>query len=304
MAELTAEVRLGDFSEARFLAGGRAVVAGNDGVALVDLNAGSSDILIRSGAFYPALDVSSSLETFAALDSPWSSELHVWRAADLRLIGRVELPATVLATSFSPDSGHLLLATGDGLYRLVPTLQAQLELLSQRREFRSVRHGPNGRLAVTGAHTWVEVWDLAKGEVRHQWEAERGYVLAVAFAPTGKLVASGGEDGSVSIRSLEAPRSAQVLSGHRDHVSTLDFNPLVRRLASGGEDGTLRVWDLPTGNEVLRLHAHEGEVSSVRWSPDGLWLLTLGRDGALRLWRISGAEGYQPPALSVWSFGA
>jgi WD40 repeat protein len=78
----------------------------------------------------------------------------------------------------------------------------------------------------------------------------RGVVAAVAFAPDGKTLASGGADGTVRLWDPARPEATPViLRGHEGGVLSVAFAPDGKRLASGGEDGTVRLWAV--GAETL-----------------------------------------------------
>jgi WD40 repeat protein len=68
-------------------------------------------------------------------------------------------------------------------------------------------------------------------------------VLAVAFKPDGKRVASGGEDMTVRLWDTTTAREVFTFRGHEDAVYSVAFSPDGRQIASGSEDGTVRLWD-------------------------------------------------------------
>jgi len=68
---------------------------------------------------------------------------------------------------------------------------------------------------------------------------------AVAFAPNGRRLASGGVDGDVTIWDLETGLMVASLEGHTRAVRALRFAPDGRILASGGDDLTVALWAVP-----------------------------------------------------------
>jgi WD40 repeat protein len=95
----------------------------------------------------------------------------------------------------------------------------------------------------------------------HSWVVQgfRDPILALAFSPDSRLLATGG--------------------GHLDKA------------------GDLRLWDLQTWNERHRLVGHGGCVNCLAFSPDGSHLVTGGFDQTLRLWEV--ATGQQQALLSL-----
>ncbi|MFO0846525.1 MAG: nuclear transport factor 2 family protein, partial [Gemmataceae bacterium] len=105
---------------------------------------------------------------------------------------------------------------------------------------------------------------------------------AVAWAPDGKALASGGMDGTVRFWDPATGRQTKLLKGHKGWVSHVSFSPDGRRLASGSmifsnavfaatgdweksTTGEVIVWDVASGRELRRF---PGGISAL-FSPDG-----------------------------------
>ena len=118
-----------------------------------------------------------------------------------------------------------------------------------------------------------------------------GPVTAVAFAPNGRILATGGDDGSISLWDLTRPGPGVKPMATVDGVSNyrvfaLAFRPDSRVLAAITWDKTkpnLLLIDVDTGKLVDSLRL-ERELTALAWSPDGRTLLTGGASGKIQAW--------------------
>jgi GTPase SAR1 family protein len=87
----------------------------------------------------------------------------------------------------------------------------------------------------------VQIADVAKGHVTREEVLHSGSVWCVAFSPDGQFLASGGEDGRVSVWGLP-DNSFTRLPQHNDAVYAVGWTKL-SELVSCGNDGLLKVFD-------------------------------------------------------------
>jgi WD40 repeat protein len=121
-----------------------------------------------------------------------------------------------------------------------------------------------------------------------------GSVLSVALTPDGHTLASGSDDGIVTLWDVSDGAQphplGSPLTGHGRPVKAVAFASDGRRLASGSDDGTVLLWEVsdrarphPLGHPLT---SPGNPVSSVAFAPDGRTLASGGQDKTL-LWDVS-----------------
>ena len=141
----------------------------------------------------------------------------------------------------------------------------------------------------------MRIWDPATGQQRAALTGHTGAVTAVAIAPDGTWLATGGDDGTVRIWDPATGQQRAALTGHAGAVTAVAIAPDGTWLATGGDDGTVRIWDPATGQQRAALTGHTGGVTAVAIAPDGTWLATGGDDGTVRIWDpATGAAARHP----------
>jgi hypothetical protein len=111
-------------------------------------------------------------------------------------------------------------------------------------------------------------------------------LYGIAFTPKGEWLATGHDDGSISVWETQTGREVFHLQGHKKAVRGIAFSPDGRRLASGSDDWVVKLWDLSTGEERTLL-GHVNFVRGLAFSPDGKRLATASADQAVKLWDVA-----------------
>jgi len=124
------------------------------------------------------------------------------------------------------------------------------------------------------------------------WAAPTGHpqgIRAMAFAPDGRRLATGGADGVVLWevgrgveKELRADPSWAVIS--------ITFAPDGATLAVGDLDSAVTLWDVATGQRRAILRGHTGPVRSLAFAPDGRILATGSDDQSIRLWDLGSRD--------------
>ncbi|MEC4817011.1 MAG: NB-ARC domain-containing protein [Scytonema sp. PMC 1069.18] len=135
-------------------------------------------------------------------------------------------------------------------------------------------------------------------------------VLAIAFSPDGKLIATGDADGKICLWEISKQKLRFRRTGHTNWVRTIAFSPDGKTLATGGDDYTVKLWNVDTGECIETFNQsdwHKNWVCSVAFSPNGKILASGSQDCNIKLWDIQSGKclvtltSPQGDTKQVWS---
>jgi WD40 repeat protein len=157
-------------------------------------------------------------------------------------------------------------------------------------------------MAIGNKNGSVGLWNAAGMISSNPEESHETSVLALAFDPSGELLASADELGWIYLWKVEDAKLQRIIAWkrHTGGVRSFAFAPKIasqKMLASASEDGTVRIWNLDgmlsidkeklpqvVGNYEIVLDDHEDWVGTVAFSPERPILASAGDDGSIRLW--------------------
>src|SRR5436305_9607870 len=119
-------------------------------------------------------------------------------------------------------------------------------------------------------------------------KGHQGSVMAVAFSPDGKVLASSSRDKTIKLWDVATGDLKRTLTEHTADVYDVTFSPKGNLLASASKDKTIKLWDAQTGTLRRTLAGHTNQVGSVAFAPDGKTLASGsgGPDSLIWLWAI------------------
>lgn len=125
-----------------------------------------------------------------------------------------------------------------------------------------------------------------KFSLKQSLSDQKGKVWSVAYSRDGKLVASGGQDGSVRLWDTISWRLMPVVNKHEDEINAVAFSPDSRMIASGSSDKTIVLWRGADKSPPKLLKGSTDKILSVAFSPDGSLLASVGTGTTVTLWDV------------------
>ncbi|KAG8708611.1 hypothetical protein FRC11_006340 [Ceratobasidium sp. 423] len=121
------------------------------------------------------------------------------------------------------------------------------------------------------------------------WKIGSG-MLSAAYSPNDAWVATGCEDGTVSIwDTRDGSRLVGPLEAHKGWVRCVVFSPDGANIlsASSDEDGVIRMWDALEGKPIKVFKGHTHPVKSIAFSQDGTRIVSGSWDNTVRIWNVT-----------------
>ncbi|KAJ6237430.1 guanine nucleotide-binding protein beta g protein beta [Anaeramoeba flamelloides] len=162
----------------------------------------------------------------------------------------------------------------------------------------------DGRLIVWNAKSTNKLLAIA---LRSNW------VMTTGFAPSGKMVASGGLDNVCSVFDItdtedENLSAFRELNGHTGYISCTRFLDDQQILTSSGDMSCI-LWDINSGSKITEFLDHNGDVMFLALKPgDSNIFISASCDGTAKLWDIRAGnceytfEGHQSDVNTVSFF--
>ena len=220
--------------------------------------------------------------------------VHLWDLAKGERTLSSHGAASVAA--FSPDGARVVSVSQDGtgrLHDLRGKTTRELDFGKFDYPKNAVAINGAGRIAIGGVFGTPIVVQSADGSGRVELTGDDGAIIALAFSPDGRRLASASEDGTARIWNLETytrtRKAERVIRADVAAVRYVSWDRDGSRIATAGTDGTVRIWPVAGGEPVV-LVGHEGPVNTAEFNRSGDRIVSTGLDGTVRVWDTSGGE--------------
>lgn len=200
--------------------------------------------------------------------------------------------AAVTGVSFTADGKLAVSSSYDGTVKIWQVGEAGREVvLLKTWEFGAGVTGAainqNGRMiAASGADGNIKLWDL-DGKLLRSFKAHDGLAWMLSFSSDGQKLASGGNDKTIKVWSVEDGSLLKTLTGHQGEVYSVSFLPGENAIASSSRDNTVRIWQ-PDFRLIRSFTGHRDGVFSVSFSAAGDVIASGSQDKTVKLWNVNG----------------
>jgi WD40 repeat protein/tRNA A-37 threonylcarbamoyl transferase component Bud32 len=153
------------------------------------------------------------------------------------------------------------------------------------------RHEPEHDQQDLRGFEWYYLWRLCQRTKRATNVPQPDKVYEVAFSPTERVLATGGQNGLLTIWHFDSNKEAIPLHGHKDTVVSISFSPNGALLATASQDGTIIIWRVSGGTKLEDISTgNYDEYQSAVFSSDGKSLASCGRDNTIEIRRVDTGE--------------
>ena len=269
-------------------------VAGHNGIIhFYDTRTGhATPDVIRSGAdagLEIAVSPNHSTLAFEVADGRYPNyqnlRLLIWSLRGRHQQTEIPTPRAEPGLIFRPD-GQIIVVTLGGVETLDVHTGKARNLLTKV----DISLGPadvalssNGRVLATVGPT-AQLWDARTGKPIGVLKPPPGGVIdAVAFSPTGNLIAAADDKGNVELIDGHSHQVAAYLpSLNHSPVSLMTFSNSGTLLATGNQDGSITLWDVDQRRPIGQpLSGHQDLVLSLAFADHDRALVSSSQDDTL-----------------------
>ena len=212
----------------------------------------------------------------------------------------------ISSLAWSPGGKYIASGSYDKTVQIWDAMSGDMYFMYQGHEHtwgmsrvHTVSWSPNARMIASGGDDkTVQIWDASTAEHLYTYNAHRAPVLAVAWSPDQRFIASA-SDSITHIWDPSTRKTRVDYNGHRNAVQCIAWSPDSKFIATGSRDRTVLVCDTtpwrtlttdrlsyrgqPDGS-LITYTGHTDMVEALAWSPDGSRIASASSDRTVQVW--------------------
>ncbi|BCL84606.1 hypothetical protein ccbrp13_70710 [Ktedonobacteria bacterium brp13] len=161
----------------------------------------------------------------------------------------------------------------------------------------TVSWSPDGKqLVICSNYSGGLIFDMQTHQIvnvlntQHSQVTEAGTILAVAYSPDGKYIATTWENGALLIYDAQQPEATPIYykdNAQNQGIYALAWSPTGRFIATGSGDNTVTIWDTQSkGTTPFYVYnEHTNEVLAISWASNGWCIASRDTTGKILVWR-------------------
>jgi WD40 repeat protein len=186
----------------------------------------------------------------------------------------------LISATFLPDGRRVVTSTDQGQTRIWDA-QTGADVTPASLSKPATNVVTEGKWIALDSGDEVSIWDSERLE-RSQIMKPGKDISVFAISPDGQRIATGSENGIVSMWNIADGEKLAEMRGHKDEIAAAAFSRDGARLITVSRDRTVRVWNGTAGGEVLLVSGKAGRLFPASFSPDSQRIVVSARDNISR----------------------
>jgi WD40 repeat protein len=140
-------------------------------------------------------------------------------------------------------------------------------------------------LLLGGFDETITLWHIPNGRFVRSFPHHEKHAVAVAFSPSGRLIASASTDNLARVWQVASGDLVGISTTHQNALTDVEFSADSDLIVTASKDGTARVTKADGGALLVTLIGHNDAVTSAEFSGgDPFSVVTASADGTARVW--------------------
>lgn len=176
----------------------------------------------------------------------------------------------------------MIVIAGNGTYLLNPENGKLNEFTEQEALIETIALSKDGKEIILGLANHNAIYQNLRTKEQRVLNGHKDRVLAVAFEPSGELMATASRDQSIRLWNKQG-ELVTILNGHDRRVNDVTFSPDGRFLLSASDDHSIVLWDVENQRFIKRYLAHQNYITGVEFVSNSEFI-SGGLDSMIYVW--------------------